>query len=87
VVKIDVEGAEHLVFGGMVETLGAHRPIVLCEIHHTPADPRRGLMSEILLDAGYDVHLLALDGGKMPHLLGVPSEEAIPAGLRTAATE
>lgn len=32
-VKVDVEGAEHLVFGGAREMLNTHRPIVLSEIN------------------------------------------------------
>ncbi len=30
--KVDVEGAEHLVFGGAAETLKKHRPIILSEL-------------------------------------------------------
>jgi hypothetical protein len=32
-IKIDVEGAEPLVLGGMQETLRAHRPVVMLELH------------------------------------------------------
>ncbi len=34
VIKIDVEGVEHLVLEGMQETLEKHRPTLVVEIHH-----------------------------------------------------
>ena len=37
VVKIDVEGAELAVLEGMRETIGAHRPAIICELHDTHA--------------------------------------------------
>lgn len=56
--KIDVEGAEHLVLGGAAGTLKHHRPIILCEI----CDPllRNNKSSaeaviEIIRNAAYDV--------------------------------
>jgi FkbM family methyltransferase len=35
VVKIDVEGAELEVLAGMRETIAAHRPAIICELHDT----------------------------------------------------
>jgi FkbM family methyltransferase len=35
VVKIDVEGAEMAVLEGMRETISAHRPAIICELHDT----------------------------------------------------
>jgi FkbM family methyltransferase len=37
VVKIDVEGAELAVLGGMRETIARHRPAIICELHDTHA--------------------------------------------------
>ncbi len=37
VVKIDVEGAELEVLAGMRETIAAHRPAIICELHDTHA--------------------------------------------------
>ena len=37
VVKIDVEGAELAVLAGMSETIAAHRPAIICELHDTHA--------------------------------------------------
>jgi FkbM family methyltransferase len=71
-VKIDVEGAEDRVLAGMVETLGAYRPTVLCELHYGREDPRREAITKILSDAGYTERELPLDGGSMPHLLATP---------------
>lgn len=72
IVKIDVEGAENLVFGGMRETLRQHRPVVLCELHYRAGDPRRASISDLLNTVGYVEQALPLDGGSMPHLLAVP---------------
>jgi len=38
VVKIDVEGAELAVLEGMVETIRAHSPVIVCELHTTNAE-------------------------------------------------
>ena len=81
VVKIDVEGAENLVLAGMAGLLSAHRPLVLCELHYSAGDPRRRQISETLADAGYAEWSLSLDGGSMPHLLALPRERPVPAGL------
>jgi FkbM family methyltransferase len=37
-VKIDVEGAELAVLGGMRETIARHRPAIICELHDTHAE-------------------------------------------------
>jgi FkbM family methyltransferase len=37
-VKIDVEGGETEVIAGMRETIGAHRPWIMCEVHGTGDD-------------------------------------------------
>ena len=37
VVKIDVEGAELDVLAGMRETIAAHQPAIICELHDTHA--------------------------------------------------
>jgi FkbM family methyltransferase len=37
VVKIDVEGAELAVLAGMRDTIAAHRPAIICELHDTHA--------------------------------------------------
>jgi FkbM family methyltransferase len=72
VVKIDVEGAEDLVLAGMRATLRERRPLVLCELHHQPQDPRLEVIGEILREVDYDQ--LPLVGGSMPHVLAVPAE-------------
>jgi FkbM family methyltransferase len=78
IVKIDVEGAEDRVLSGMAGTLRAHRPIVLCELHFGPDDPRRATISGVLRDAGYAETLLELDGGSMAHLLATPAARTSP---------
>lgn len=50
VVKIDVEGAEVAVLRGMRKTLGAHAPVIICELH----DSNRELLS-LAQELGYDV--------------------------------
>jgi FkbM family methyltransferase len=62
--KVDVEGAEHLVFEGALETLTTHRPVVLFEHQRSTASyygsgPERvfGLLVEQL-----DMRIFDLDG-------------------------
>lgn len=45
-VKIDVEGAELSVIEGMAETIAAHRPAIVCELHGTE-EPFLARMSEL----------------------------------------
>jgi len=57
-IKIDVEGAEHLVIRGAVETLRVHRPVLMLEV--VPALlQRNGTSAEevfrLLHEAGYDL--------------------------------
>lgn len=44
-IKIDVEGMEHLVLAGAVETIRKHRPIVLFENHKTDMDACKQILS------------------------------------------
>jgi FkbM family methyltransferase len=62
VIKIDVEGAEHIVLQGMLETLTKHRPTIICEVLHrdSNADPathaeRNRLLLNHLQAAGYKI--------------------------------
>lgn len=48
-IKIDVEGMEHLVLAGAVETIRKHRPIVLFENHKTDMQA----CNQILTNLGY----------------------------------
>jgi hypothetical protein len=53
-IKIDVEGMEHLVLAGAVETIRKHRPIVLFENHKTDMDACKQILSGL----GYRLSLL-----------------------------
>jgi FkbM family methyltransferase len=64
VVKIDVEGAELGVLRGMADTLRAHSPTLVIELHGT-----RDEVADFLDDAGY---------GHAPIELDVPTREAPP---------
>lgn len=71
-VKIDVEGAEIAVLGGMRETLERHRPAVICELHDTHRE-----FLETMDGAGY--RLINLEGpepideaGASAHVLALP---------------
>jgi FkbM family methyltransferase len=58
-IKIDVEGGEGAVLDGAVETLRAHRPIVICELHAFSDGPQSA--RRVLEAAGYQIRPL---GGK-----------------------
>jgi len=55
VVKIDVEGSELAVLDGMRETIEAHAPAIICELHETNAE-----FAERMDELGYAAH--SLDG-------------------------
>ena len=72
VVKIDVEGAELEVLAGMRETIGAHRPAIICELHDTHA-----AFVEAMEACGYRVINLEgtapmRDAGASAHALALP---------------
>lgn len=75
-VKIDVEGAECDVLAGMRRIVMAHRPVILCEMHHFGADyvaEFRGALGDVA--DRYDVRLLEQDAHPdawAPHVLAVP---------------
>ncbi|ESZ67740.1 methyltransferase [Mesorhizobium sp. L103C119B0] len=78
-IKIDVEGAEMDVFRGMVATLEAHRPKLICEIDDATkegADRKMGEIAQFLTSARYIVSALpvayANDGWQVSHLLAQP---------------
>lgn len=73
VVKIDVEGAESRVLGGMRQMLRERRPVVIVEVHAGQEGPVR----RILGDVGYSVRELD-DGGGMRHLLALPGPASGP---------
>ncbi len=62
-VKIDVEGAEHLVLEGMEKLLTIARPVILCEVF----SENRALVSEILHRHNYRL----LDADKLPQQIEV----------------
>jgi FkbM family methyltransferase len=73
VVKIDVEGAELEVVAGMRETIAAHRPAIICELHDTHA-----AFAEAMQACGYRV--INLEGtasireaGASAHALALPA--------------
>jgi FkbM family methyltransferase len=72
VVKIDVEGAELEVVAGMRETIAAHRPAIICELHDTHA-----AFADAMQACGYRV--INLEGtapireaGASAHALALP---------------
>jgi FkbM family methyltransferase len=72
VVKIDVEGAELEVLAGMRETIAAHQPAIICELHDTHA-----AFVEAMEACGYRVINLEgtrpmRDAGASAHALALP---------------
>lgn len=74
-VKIDVEGAEEAAVRGMLATLRAHRPTLICEMHQHP--DLRAPLPTALRDHGYELHWLEgeIDGTDFwaPHLIAEPA--------------
>ncbi len=58
VIKIDVEGAEHLVLQGAIRTLGKHHPVILMELHSIFATVES---LGILSSQGYSITVLFED--------------------------
>lgn len=71
--KIDVEGAEHLVLAGAESTLERDRPLVVCEV--LPHQPGVALVDEILQRHGYEFFSLTTSG-----LEGMPGLKSHPEG-------
>ena len=57
-IKIDIEGSEHLALFGAIQTLEAHRPVVLLELHSIFCTV---LVSNTLSSLGYTVELLHVE--------------------------
>jgi hypothetical protein len=71
-VKIDVEGAEIAVLEGMRETIGRHRPAIICELHGTHSE-------FVAAMEGHGYRLINLEGtipvrdeGASAHALALP---------------
>lgn len=58
IIKIDVEGAEHLVLKGGMQMLAQHKPLLLVEVHHICVMLS---LAEILLALGYQISVLDRD--------------------------
>ncbi len=59
-VKIDVEGAEHMVLEGGVETIKRHRPIMLIEVHSALAMIN---VCKVIYSLNYTISILKDEGG------------------------
>ncbi|MBI4420276.1 MAG: FkbM family methyltransferase [Gemmatimonadetes bacterium] len=59
-VKIDVEGNEGLVLEGMVRTLEAHGPVIICEVHTHLGDAVERVR-DLLVGHGYAIYSSALE--------------------------
>ena len=55
VLKIDVEGAEHIVLSGAISTLRQHKPILFIELHSEYCSL---ICSQILENLGYRIHVI-----------------------------
>jgi len=64
--KIDVEGAEHLVLEGATEVLRRDRPLLCMEIHSVACMAR---VAAILQQLGYSIELLKEDRPSRAHIL------------------
>lgn len=73
VVKIDVEGSELAVLDGMRETIGAHAPTIICELHGTNVE-----LMQRMDDLGYSTQ--NLDGPEPVSEAGAVHALALPAG-------
>jgi FkbM family methyltransferase len=85
VVKIDIEGAELEAIEGMRQTLGEHKPVLLCEVHDCNAE-----YVELMGSLGYET--INLDepvpveyGHRNAHTLARPRPASTPASASTAA--
>jgi FkbM family methyltransferase len=90
--KIDVEGAEHLVLSGAIDLIRATRPVILSELHVGQLQRVSGVSPatyiELLAGAGYRCHLLdpdgtpgrRLDGNDTPPLCDVVFMPEVTAG-------
>jgi FkbM family methyltransferase len=75
VLKVDVEGAEHLVFQGAAKLLNEFRPVIFCEVRHKNAEA----ISRLLRPAGYTFFDASLDKARRrPLPLPVWDTLAIP---------
>jgi FkbM family methyltransferase len=76
--KIDTEGADHLVLRGAAGLLAHHRvPFVICELHHfglAKMGSSQAALREFMAGFGYDPFMLYYNG-RLPHL--VPRETVI----------
>jgi FkbM family methyltransferase len=70
VIKLDIEGAEVDALHGAAHLIARHRPVIICEVHHTETEVRRFLQA-----AGYRLRTLEESEQAVAwtsHILAVP---------------